>query len=642
MAEPPRIPEQGADAGRDRPAAGQAPPRPGAERPPLRDGPTRADRGTGAARSGGPNGSEVGGGRAGAGAPPLFFRSFRDFIRVLPGAAQRFWVLVIATGLLSGLGAGALLYVLRVVQRLAWPRAEGGFVASVEAASPLHRVVVPAAAGLIVCAIGLLARRPLAGHGTARIIEAIWHRGRELQLPRTALRGLVSIVSVGMGASLGREGALVSAGAASGSFLATRFGIEERQARVLVACGAASGIAAAYDVPIGGALFGLEVLLGSFALELLGPIVVSCVVATAVSRTIPGVHAEYVIPDYQLLRPWEVVLGLGLAPLFGLASVIYVRVMGWVEVQLERLPRWVQPALPPVALGLVGVAAIRWPPLLGNGFDTVHDILLGSLPLEALLVLPFLKLAASAISAGAGVPGGLFTPSLFYGAALGGAAGELLARVFPGAAPPGAMALVGMAAVLAGTTHAAVSSVLIIFEMTGDYGVILPLMVTAAVAAATSRAIEPDSLYTAPLRRRGVTLPELPRPEWLRRAPAAALVVPDAERVGPMMPFEDVLKRLLALPPGHDLYVTTDAGELLGVIRLDALKGTISDQAHLGMIVAADVVDRSVEPITTTMMLDEVAERFRSSDLERLPVVDERRRLAGTVGMRDLLGRGMF
>jgi CIC family chloride channel protein len=199
-----------------------------------------------------------------------------------------------------------------------------------------------------------------------------------------------------------------------------------------------------------------------------------------------------------------------------------------------------------------------------------------------------------------------------------------------------------MAAVLAGTTHAAVSSVLIIFEMTGDYGVILPLMLTAAVAAATSRAIEPDSLYTAPLRRRGVLLPELPRPEWLRRIPIAALLVPDAATVAPTAPFEETVKKLLALPPGHDLYVTTRDEELLGVIRLDALKGTISDQAHLGMIVAADVVDRAIEPITTTMTLAEVAARFGESDLERLPVVDDRRRLVGTVAMRDLLARGSF
>jgi CIC family chloride channel protein len=290
----------------------------------------------------------------------------------------------------------------------------------------------------------------------------------------------------------------------------------------------------------------------------------------------------------------------------------------------------------------VGAAAIRWPPLLGNGFDTVHAALLGTLPLGLLAVLPFLKLLASALSAGSGVPGGLFTPSLFFGATLGGLAGELLAHVLGWTVPSGALALVGMAAVLAGTTHAAVSSVLIIFEMTGDYGVILPLMLSAAVAAATSRAIEPDSLYTAPLRRRGVALPELPQPSWLRAMPVSALVVPDSARVAPSTPFEEVLRRLLSLPPGHDLYVTSEEGELLGVIRLDALKGTISEGALLGMIVAADVADRTVEPLTTGMSLHEVAGRFGDVDLERLPVVDGSRRLVGTVSIRDMLARGRF
>jgi CIC family chloride channel protein len=347
----------------------------------------------------------------GGGAPPLFFRSLRDFLRVLPGAAQRFWVLVIATGALAGLGAGGLLAVLRLVQRLSWPEAQT-FVAAVEASSPLRRVLVPALAGAGVGVIALLLRRPLGGHGTARIIEAIWNRGRELALGRALVRGLASVTAVGMGASLGREGALVQTGAAAGSWLASRLGIAQPQARVLVACGAASGISAAYDVPIGGALFGLEVLLGSFALELLGPIVVSCVVATAVARTLPGVHVEYGVPDYELLRPSEIAIGLALAPLFGLASAVYVRVMGWVEVQLDRLPRWMQPALPPLALALVGAAAIRWPPLLGNGFDTIQAILLGGVPLAALAVLPFLKLLASAVCAGAGVQGGLYTPSV--------------------------------------------------------------------------------------------------------------------------------------------------------------------------------------------------------------------------------------
>jgi CIC family chloride channel protein len=572
----------------------------------------------------------------------FFFGSLRDFLRVLPGAAQRFWFLVFATGLLAGLGSGALLAILGLVQALAWPRA-ASFVEAVGAASPARRVLVPTAAGVVVGAVMVLWPRVRGGHGTGRIIEAIWASGRELLLGRTLGRALLAITAVGAGASLGREGALVQSGAAAGSWLARRFGLSERQARVLVACGAAAGFAAAYDVPIGGALFGLEVLLGSFALDLLGPIVVSTVVATAVARTLPVPHRAYAIPEYALLRPRELLLGLALAPLLGVAAALYVRVMGAVEARFDRLPRWTSPFLPALGLAAVGALSIRFPALLGNGFDTVHQMLLGGVPLRLLLVLPLLKLLGSAVCAGTGVPGGLFTPSLFYGAGIGAAVGELVAWVQPGSGvPPGALAVVGMAGILAGTTHAVASSVVILFELTGDYGVILPLMASAAVAAVISRAIEPDSLYTASLRRRGVALPRLPSPGWLRATPVTGLVNRDAERIPPTLPFDALVKRLLSLPSGHDLYVTDDQERLLGVIRLDALKGTISDQADLGMIVAADVVDRDVEPLTSTMSLAEVAARFAGTDLERLPVVDGQRRLVGAVSMRDVLARASF
>jgi CIC family chloride channel protein len=576
----------------------------------------------------------------GGGTPPLFFRSLRDFLRVIPNAAQRFWVLVIATGVLSGAGAGALLAGLRLVQRVAWPEGDT-FVGAVEASTPLRRVAVPVLAGVAVSLLAIVSRLPLAGHGTARIIEAIWHRGRELVLGRTLARGVVSIGAVGMGASLGREGALVSTGAAAGSWLATRLGIDERQARVIVACGAASGIAAAYDVPIGGALFGLEVLLGSFALELLGPIVVSCVVATAVSRTLPGAHVEYVIPEYELLRPSELLLGLALAPLFGLASAVYVRVMGWMEVQLDRLPRWAQPLLPPLAMALVGLVAIRWPPVLGNGFDTIQQMLLGNLPLAALAVLPWLKLAATALCAGSGVPGGLFTPSLFYGALLGGAFGQLINIFWPGGAPSGAYALLGMGAVLAGTTHAPVSAVLIIFELTGDYGLILPLMLGAFLSTVISRRLEPESLYTSVLNRRNVRIPATV-PDWLRQEGPRALLTPIPNRVSPSTSFQEIVVLLLEQPSGMDLYVTDEEGRYLGTIALDELKGHLPDHSLLGATIAADVMDRHIQPITPDLSLAEVASRFSQTPLERLPVVDLDRRLLGTISKSDVLKQGRF
>jgi CIC family chloride channel protein len=580
--------------------------------------------------------------RESAAPPQVFYRSFHEFLTQLPGVSQRFWVLVVATGAVSGLGSVLLLALLSLVNGLAWGGGET-LLAAFTRASPLHRVVVPAAGGLLVTGAMLIVRRRLGGHGTAGIIEAIWvHQGR-LQAGRAFLRGVVSVVAVAMGASLGREGALIQTGAASGSWLADRFRVTRRQARLLVACGAASGIAAAYNVPIGGALFGLEVLLGSFALELFGPVVVSCVTATIIARVVAGDMPSYVVPAHQLMHPGELLASIALAPALGIASAFYVKVMGYVEVQLYRVPRGPARFLPPLGMALVGLIAIRFPQLLGNGYDTIKASLLGQIPIGLLLALPFLKLASTALCAGVGVPGGLFTPSLFFGALLGGGLGEILGHFVPFfAAPPGAFALVGMAAVLAGTTHAAVSAVLIIFELTGDYGIILPLMISSAIAAAVSRAIEPDSLYTAPLHRRGVKLPELPRPEWLRVTPVSALLSPAVERCEPETPFKVFLPRLLALPAGHDLYVVKPSGELLGTIALDALKGTIPDEALLSMIVAADVMDEDLKPILTSMTLSEVAARFAEADQERLPVVDDRHRLVGAVSKRDVLKHGRF
>ncbi len=573
--------------------------------------------------------------------PRVFYRSLREFLRHLPGHAQRFWILVFATGVAAGLGAALLLALLRAVEGRAWPAA-ASFLAGVEAAPPGRRVLMPALAGLLIAAVFLASRWPVGGHGTAGILEAVWLRRGRLPLGRALVRGGLSIVAVGMGAPLGREGALLQTGAAAGSWLARTFGLTSTQARLLVACGTAAGVAAAYNVPIGGALFGLEVILGSFALDLLGPIVVSCVVATIVSRTLVSAQPSYVIPQYALLRPTQILLGLALAPVLGAASALYIRVLGWAEVRLHLLPRWVRVSAAPVALAVTGAAAIRYPQLLGNGYDTVNAALLGKVSLGLLLVLPALKLAATALCAGAGVPGGLFTPSLFYGALIGGAFGGVVDRIWPAAGPPGAYALVGMAGVLAGTTHAAVSAVLIIFELTGDYGVILPLMLSAALAAATSRALERDSLYTAPLRRRGVRLPAMPRPNWLRATQVAALMSPDAECVAPTTPFDDVMRRLLALPRGHDLYVCTAERELLGALVLDDLKGNLPDSADLSMIVAADVMNRGPPALTASMSLAEVAARFTTTELERLPVVDERHRLQGTISIRAILRAGTF
>ncbi len=573
-------------------------------------------------------------------APQVFYRSFADFLRDLTSAAKRFWVLVVLTGAAAGLGAVFLDWLLMRVQRIAWPSGEI-FIDAAMAASPAHRVIVLACGGALVTAVMLLGRRPVGGHGTAGIIEAIWIKAGRLSIVRALLRGALSIVVVGMGAPLGREGALLQVGAATGSWLGAQLRVEEEQTRMLVACGAAAGIAAAYNVPIGGALFGLEVLLGSFALELFGPIVVACVVATLISRILIADHPSYTIPSYALGRPREILLALAIAPIFGVASAVWVRGIDLAARFGDRVPAQVKSYLPLTAMTLVGGMAIEFPHILGNGYGAVNAALLGKLGLTLLWALPLVKLVATGAASGAGVPGGLFTPSLFFGALLGGGLGELLHLKFPGV-PSGVFALVGMGAVLAGTTHAAVSAVLIIFELTGDYAVILPLMLTCVISTGVSRWLEPQSLYSAALRRRSVILPEPYRPDWLRRARIAALLGPDAEAIPTSAPFRKVMLSLLALPPGRDLYVVDGDNHYQGVIVLDRLKRHLPDEQWLDAVVAADVMER-LDPLRADMLLSEAAARFASTDLDKLPVVHPGTGdLLGVVSKGDVLRQGRF
>jgi len=573
------------------------------------------------------------------GAPRLFYRSLIDFVRDLPKGAKRFWVLVLLTGLIGGLGAVLLLHLLRLVQNLAW--ASGStFAESVESSPAWQRVLVPALGGVVVTLMTLVLREPLRESGTAGVIESIWTKSGRMPFFKTLLHGTTSIIAVGMGAPLGREGALVETGAATGSALARKLKVSSDQVRLLVACGAAAGIAAAYNVPIGAAVFGLEVLLGSFALELFGPLVLSCVMATLVSRILIADHPSYQIPFYKLLMPKEILLSLAFGPILGLFSALFIRVINLVALALARVNRHWAKWMPIAAMSAVGVGAIWLPQLLGNGYDAVDQALLGQLALSLAIILPLAKLLAIAVTSSAGVPGGLFTPTLYYGALIGSALGQLAQMLWPGVAPSGAYALLGMGAALAGTTHASVSAVLIIFELTGNYGIILPLMLSTVLAAAVSRWLQPESIYTAALRRRNVILPG--SPQWTRSTSAQSLIIPDVVKVAPSARFDEVLLRLLEVPPGTDLYVTDSDSKLLGTIVLDSLKGHIPDHSLLNMTVAADVMDTAIKPVSPELSLSELAARFANTALEKLPVVDGNGRLLGTISKGDILRHGHF
>ena len=418
---------------------------------------------------------------------------------IAPILAQRsaagFWAAVLLTGAGTGLAAAALTGLLELVQHLAWGGAGLDLLQAAKADPPWRHVAVLLGAGVLTGAGQLLLTRLPAANGID-ITEAIWFHAGRLPPWRTLASATLSVVVVGMGAALGREGAPKQAGAVVANALSNQVRLTDEQRQLLVACGAGAGMAAAYGVPLGGALFALEVLRGALALRFVLPALVTSLVATGVSWLFLPDAPTYAIPAYPAsfsATAWALPAGVAI----GLASVGYVRVVAWADANRPR--GWRRLLAPVLALGALGVLSVFRPEVLGNGRDVSELAFLGQVAPPLLVVLLVLRPVATVLCLGSGTPGGLFTPSLAFGAMLGGALGAPWAWMWPGV-PAGLFALAGAAAMLAATTQGPVSAVVLMMELTGyARGAILPLLLAVAVATLVARTIEPRSIYDARL-----------------------------------------------------------------------------------------------------------------------------------------------
>jgi len=410
--------------------------------------------------------------------------------------AGYFWLAVMLTGLGTGASAAALTLILQAVQHLMWPGSAGTDLLDAAAqATPWRHIVALLGAGLVTGAGQILLVR-LTSSNSIDITAAIWFSAGRLPALRTLGSAVLSVVVVGMGASLGREGAPKQAGAVIANVLSDRSGLSDEQRRLLVACGAGAGMAAAYGVPLGGALFAVEVLRGVLALRLVLPALLTSVVATVTSWAVLPDAPTYVVAHFD-----DSVANLALAflvgPVAGLVSVAFVRLIAWADRNRPR--RWRRLVAPVLALGLLGLASIPFPQLLGNGKDIAQLAFSGQVPFGLLLMLLVLKPAATMVCLGSGVPGGLFTPSLALGALLGGVLGHAGLLVWPDM-QPGLAAVVGAGAVLAATTQGPISAVVLMMELTGQgRAFIAPLLLAVVMATLVSRLIEPRSIYDARL-----------------------------------------------------------------------------------------------------------------------------------------------
>jgi len=402
---------------------------------------------------------------------------------------------VILTGIGAGVGAAFLYLVFEGIQRLAWPGSEGSLLQAASSDGYARHFIVLVGAGVLT-GVGQLLLAGLSSGNGIDINAAIWFSAGRLPTLRTLGSALLSITIVGMGASLGREGAPKQAGAVIGNLMSDGADLSDEHRRLLVACGAGAGMSAAYGVPLGGALFALEVLRGVLALRLVLPALVASVIAAMVAWSVVPNKPIYIFPAYpssSSVVVWAVLFG----PIAGVVSVAYVRAIAWAD--HHRPVGWRRVTAPLIVMGALGAASIPFPQLLGNGRDIAELAFNGGVAPLVLLATLVLKPITTVFCVRSGAPGGLFTPSLTLGAMLGGLLGVVWSMLWPGP-PAGLYAVLGAAAVLAATTQGPISAVILMMELSGhDRAFVVPLLLVVSTATLVSRLIEPRSIYDARL-----------------------------------------------------------------------------------------------------------------------------------------------
>jgi chloride channel protein, CIC family len=410
--------------------------------------------------------------------------------------AIRFWTAVILTGLCAGLGAALLTVLFDVAQELAWGAAEpSALIEAARQASPRRHLALLLAAGLLVSLGQWLLTRLTSGNGID-VTGAIWFQAGRMPTWRTLGTAVLSIVIVGMGVPLGREGAPKQFGAVFGNLFSSLQKLSDEQRRLVVAIGAGAGMAAVYSVPLGGALFALEVLRGALALRLVVPALAAALIATKTAGFVVPNAPLYIVPAYSIspdVYLWTIIA----SPLIGLWSVAFVRAIAWAYG--VRPSNWRRFIAPPLVLVVIGALSIVFPEVLGNGQDIAQLLFLHPLEPVLLAALVFVRPIATVSSVASGAPGGLFTPSLAAGALAGAELGQLWLTVHPGG-EIGLFALLGAGAMLAATTQGPISSLVLMIELTGQARAFaLPMLATIVIATATARLIEWRSIYEARL-----------------------------------------------------------------------------------------------------------------------------------------------
>lgn len=483
-------------------------------------------------------------------------------------------------------------------------------------------VLAPVVAGLLYGPLVHCFAREARGHGVPEVMYAVARRGGQIAPQIAIVKSLASALCIGGGGSVGREGPIVQIGSALGSTFGRIVKVAEPRMRVLVACGAAGGIAATFNAPLAGVFFAMELILRDFTAEAFGMVVLSSVTASVIGRAAFGNYPFLTLPAFGVHNLLQYLLFAALGLIAGPVGVAFSRVLYWIEDACDWLwervrgPEWSRPAVGGFVLGLL---LLVLPEMYGVGYPVLGNGIAGKYTIAFLLVLLFGKMAATSLTIGIGGSGGVFAPSLFIGAMLGSAYGQLLHHAIPGVAgPAGAYGLIGMGAVFAGATRAPITGVVILFELTGEYTIILPLMTAIVLATGVSKLLSHDTIYTRKLLRRGIDI-EIPEHS---AALATVTVAEVMEPVGPTVSDDTplaVAAGTLSTSLRGQVAVVDAFGAYRGVLTARALADALADGQHDQARVAT--ITETIDAVRENDLLDATLDALETA-YAAVPVLD--------------------
>ncbi len=535
------------------------------------------------------------------------------------------WVLAVLMGLAAGLAAVAFRQGISLIQTVTYG-VGGESIASFVSALPWWQIMlVPALGGLLV---GLFVHFLLPGgqvQGVAQVIEASALRGGRMSLLTGIKASVSSVLSLGFGASVGREGPVVHLGASLGGWVADRLHLGRRVSRTLLGCGVAAAVACSFNAPIAGTFFALEVVVGHYGLSAFAPVVISAVTGTLISRAVYGDFPAFILPEtWSIVSFWEFPAFAILGGVSAVGAIIFMRSIFFTEDLFKRLPllpAWGRPAVGGL---LLGGLAIFFPQLLGVGYEATDAALSNKYSLQLLLTLIVLKTAATAICLGSGFAGGVFSPSLFLGAMIGGAFGAIATSVFPDLSSGyGAYTMIGMGAVAGAVLGAPISTALMIFELTGGYEITIAVMIATAIASVITQQFRIRSFFALQLERRGLNIKDGREMGSLRAIRIDALMERDYPTIQAEAGLSEVREKLQKSPWGL-LFVVDAEARLRGILSFADLSAAAFDTSRDHEFCAANLSHDAPAVLAMDDDLETALAVYHAADEAHVPVVDSR------------------